>query len=362
MVLLPLAGYQALFCEAAQKLYATDLFAAVVARRLAEGPAPLDSIIAACVRLGMAPTGVADAVMALLGLWSDSGLLAIAPPLDREVSGRFRFELAGVAIDVSVIGDAPLPDIDWPALCTEPAGVPAACSWQIRAGPQRGAEPDVVIARNGGIACIVKPAEAVPTLKAGLVDSVLRATDRIALHTAMLVRHGRALLLSGAPGAGKSTLAVGLTMAGFGYAGDDIALLDEDAMLQGVAFHPTLKQGSWDLLPACRDVLAAGRVHRRRDGAVLRYLPVSESCRDRHEAGWIVVLDRQEGAPARIDPIEPLAALETLLQGAFSRSGRSSVSDLRVLGQLVSGATCWRLTYGNLEGAVELLDRATKAA
>ncbi len=369
VAVLSLAGHDALFCEAAQKLYALDAFAAVIARRLADAPTPFDSLIAYCVRRGMDPSGAADAVAALVTLWSRADLLAVAPPIQGEVAGRFRFDLAGMPMDVSVIGDGLLQAIDWPALAElpmAPAPVVSAAtqtvrSWQIRPGPSRGDEPDVIIAREGRPASIVPLAEAVPTLKARLVDNVLRATDRIALHAAALVRRGRALLLSGEPGAGKSTLATALTLAGLGYAGDDIALLDGDAMVQGIAFHPTLKRGSWDLLPAYRDALSESRVHRRADGAVLRYLPMSEPCTGRYPVGWIALLDRGEGASARIDRIEPLAALEALLKGAFARTGRSTLADIRVLSQVVSRATCWRLSYENLDQAVELLDRATRA-
>jgi hypothetical protein len=54
--------------------------------------------------------------------------------------------------------------------------------------------------------------------------------DLFFLHAAVLVRHGRAVLLVGPSGAGKSTAAWALVRHGFRYAGDELAPVDVERM------------------------------------------------------------------------------------------------------------------------------------
>jgi hypothetical protein len=57
-----------------------------------------------------------------------------------------------------------------------------------------------------------------------------RRADLLFLHAAALEHAGRAVLLVGASGAGKSTAAWGLTHEGFGYLSDELAPLDPETL------------------------------------------------------------------------------------------------------------------------------------
>ncbi|TCM15328.1 Hpr(Ser) kinase/phosphatase [Novosphingobium sp. PhB165] len=353
-----LSDRDALFCETAQKLYALDPFAALVARELTSGPAPLGRLIASCTRHGMDRQDAEDAVTALISLWSGAELLAVVPGSTDEVMRRFPLDLGGIPIDVEI--GASLGSLAMPAAARKRPDAEAVPCWQIRRWGTHVALPKVVISRHGKPASIARLDQAIPKLKARLVDDVLTASDRIALHCALLVRGNRALLLSGAPGAGKSTLSVALTAAGFGYAADDVTLLDHAGMVQGLSFYPTLKRGSWHLLPGYGDVIGRTAVHQRLDGATLRYLPMPEPRTGIYPVDWIVLLARDDGMPAELNPLEPLATLEVLLQGAYARTGRSTLSDVQMLSRLVGRAQCRRLSYANLDEAVRLLHLATE--
>lgn len=52
----------------------------------------------------------------------------------------------------------------------------------------------------------------------------------IQIHAAVLSKDGRGLILAGAPGAGKTTLAAALLMRGWQYATDEFALIDPDTL------------------------------------------------------------------------------------------------------------------------------------
>ena len=70
-----------------------------------------------------------------------------------------------------------------------------------------------------------------------------RGTYELVFDAAALVRNGRMLLVSGHPGAGKTTLTLALVDAGFGFAGDDLALLNSEGRVTGVPFAPAIKAG-----------------------------------------------------------------------------------------------------------------------
>ncbi|WP_395336025.1 hypothetical protein WBP06_18690 [Novosphingobium sp. BL-8H] len=354
--LIAFPGREALFCEAAQELYAIDPLGALIAHGLAAQATAVDGLVQHCVDHGVDAGAAPDAVAALMRLWSDAGLLAAIPEANGETARRLRFRLADQSIDVTI--DAPCPPIVLPVPAVEKAAPSSVPCWHLLSETSGS---DIILARAGRPARIVTPEQAVPTLKARLVEDALAASGRIALHAASLVRQGRALLLCGDPGAGKSTLCVALTGAGYGYAADDVTLIDADGAAQGLCFFPTLKAGSWNLVPHCCTALERAPVHRRLDGALLRYVPMPEPQTGRYPVGWIVLLDRRDDVPAKLDPVDPVTALQTLFRGAYSSKGRSSAADVRMMGELVAGAQCLRLTYSSLPEAVDLLDRAGQA-
>ncbi|MFL5236033.1 MAG: PqqD family peptide modification chaperone, partial [Rhizomicrobium sp.] len=92
-------------------------------------------------------------------------------------------------------------------------------------------------------ACVARCAinELAPTLKAFISEQImLRSSPDVVFHAACLLSAGNGLLVSGRPGAGKTTLALHLMEAGFEYAADDIVLIAPDGRVTGVPFAPAL--------------------------------------------------------------------------------------------------------------------------
>jgi hypothetical protein len=204
--------------------------------------------------------------------------------------------------------------------------------------------------------------EAATVVKGQLLTEVLERADyELALHGAALVRDDRILLLSGRPGAGKTTLTLALVEAGFGFAGDDVVLLDAAGRGLGLPFAPAVKAGAWPLLAPRFPGLAAAPVFRRPDRRRVRYpVPHATAPQRPRALGWVVLLDRATAGAAALEPIDPAGALRGLLDGAFALERELTSAGFDALTEVVGSAETWRLSYAGLDDAVALLDGACR--
>jgi DNA polymerase III delta prime subunit len=191
-----------------------------------------------------------------------------------------------------------------------------------------------------------EPDALAPTLKALVTAQVLaRAREKIVFHAACLSHRGQALLISGAPGAGKTTLALQLAARGFGYCGDDIALIAPDASVTGLPFAPTVKSGAWEIVGEVWPELTTTPVHRRPDGKHVKYLRLDDIDPEPHPVGWIVFLRRESGASTRFVPLEAVDAMQRIIDGACSPTRQLSLASFRALRRMLAGAPAVELIY-----------------
>jgi hypothetical protein len=199
------------------------------------------------------------------------------------------------------------------------------------------------------------------TLKTHLLDAVLEGDSyEIALHAAALSRDDRLLMLCGVPGAGKTTLALALTHEGFGFAGDDVTLLDATGRAIGIPFAAATKPGAWRVLRKYWPNLQEAPVFRRPDRKRVRYLvPDGIASSAPREVGWVVLLHRcRNSDEPRLEAIDPAGALCGMLNGAFAARCELSVDAFRVLMRVIGSAATYCLHYSRLGAAAELLRRA----
>ena len=194
-----------------------------------------------------------------------------------------------------------------------------------------------------------------PNLKGGLTSRLTASVADGFLAHGGLVAGPRRLFLSGAPGAGKSTLALALAQAGFQCLSDDIVHVDPRGHMRGAPFPPGLKSGAWPLLGAVIDGLDALPIHRRADGQLVRFLPSQVTPGDARPLDAFVVLDRRPEGPAELTPLSGLEAVRILLAGAFAAAGRISAGQVRGLAAAFAAARCVTLRYSDLPGAVRAL-------
>jgi HprK-related kinase A len=118
-------------------------------------------------------------------------------------------------------------------------------------GPRHYLRPQIVFTFDGMTPFKPLPADhAFPSLEWGLNWCIAgHAHHYLMLHAAVLEKNGRAVILPGDPGAGKSTLTAALTLSGFRLLSDELTLLDRnDGMLVPLARPVSLKNASIEVI------------------------------------------------------------------------------------------------------------------
>ncbi|HEY8574438.1 hypothetical protein [Phenylobacterium sp.] len=337
-----LGAAAALFSERAQQLYGLNPTADAIWQALAAGVAAED------IAADLGPQG-AEYVDACLQPWLAAGFLVPADLVTGAPTSEHHLSIAGLAcriaihghLDLSAFAQFAAPAAEAPLQLT---AVEHPLGWFLLVGDApRGLFP---------------PNRIVSELKAVLTDELTRAVGGGAflIHAGLLAHERRGLLVSGHPGAGKTTLTLALAARGFGYGSDDIVRVDA-GRLEGVPFSPASKSGAWDLaapyVPVVRDL----PVHLRGDGQQVRYVPTAGfEAGDVDSLGWVLLLDRRAGARPVLEPVPPMAVLTELLASAFAADHRLSADALEAFAAQLAAADCRRLVYSDLAEAVAAIE------
>ncbi|HEU5277044.1 MAG TPA: hypothetical protein VFU97_25525 [Xanthobacteraceae bacterium] len=209
-------------------------------------------------------------------------------------------------------------------------------------------------------AVVQAPDQVMPTIKAQLTETVLQlARYQLALHAAVLERKGRAVLIVGPPGAGKTTLCLALVAAGMTFAGDDIVLLRAGGLAQGVPFPAAVKSGSWKFERCFARTLDKAPIHRRGDGQEVKYLRPRAVASGSYPIRAVILLDRRnQAAEPSLDPLHPVDALRAIIAGAFTPSQALDGAGFSSLVDGLTGADCYMLSYGDPKTAAAAIGAA----
>lgn len=227
-----------------------------------------------------------------------------------------------------------------------------------------------IITKGGGHVLIV---DSTPVYRCDSVDQIAPLANRylysasvekggysFAIHAAAVSDGKKCLLLPGAAGTGKTSLAAALMHSGFRYLTDDLAILDRETLrVRGAPFSLCVKDDGLDLLAPYYPELPGLPAHLRWDGKRARYLtPPASAFHNEPErsypAGWIVFPFRVLQLPTSLEPLSPAQALRRLVAECFTPVRLDRVK-VRSLVRWIQSAACFEMPMSSLPEAVKLL-------
>jgi len=338
-----------LFSEAAQKIYELNDMAAYIWCSLLDDK-PAEAICDDLATFGLEPVAARNHLSQALQRWFKLGLLGADWKLSE--SHSFSGSVGKLAINIHA-SSRPLTELLSPLFC------------EVGSVIDRAEDTFEVVEMNGSAHIFHNKAyvarcrdnEVAPTLKAYITEQVvLRSAPDISFHGACLLLAGKGVLVSGRPGAGKSTLAFHLMEAGFEYVADDVLLIAPDGRATGVLFAPALKRGAWSMIEKFRPDLRVTPVHTRPDGKKVRYL---SSPRTAHRGsvpiGWIIFIKRAPNIALTFSPLTQLETISRLIDASYSPTGKLTNQAFGAIKRTVAEAKCFELQYCNAPEATDAI-------
>jgi len=178
----------------------------------------------------------------------------------------------------------------------------------------------------------------------------------LTIHSAVLERHGRALILPAPPGSGKSTLCASLLLNGWRLLSDEMTLLDPDTGLVTPFPRPvSLKNQSIDIIrnrdknvvigPVAFDTLKGNVAHMRAPADSLR------RANEKALPAWVVFPKYMTNAPAQLTPRGKATSFMQLAENSFNQSAHG-LRGFNALTRLIDQCDCYDFSYGHLDEAM----------
>jgi HprK-related kinase A len=183
-----------------------------------------------------------------------------------------------------------------------------------------------------------------------------RPLGYLLIHAAVVERGGRALLMPGFPGAGKSTLCAALThLAEWRLLSDELAILDPgDGLLRPHPRPISLKNASIGIVanfPAAR----IGRTYTdTRKGTIAHAAcPRGSLSRADEPAAprWLVFPKFEPGTALKLEPVSRAQAFAWIAEHSFNNE-RMGDAGFQSLCELLGACDCNELVYGSTEDAL----------
>ncbi len=233
------------------------------------------------------------------------------------------------------------------------------------AGPRRWIRPQVRFEVDGHAPFKPLPAaQAYAMLEWGMNWCIAaHAHHYLLLHAAVLERNGRAVILPGDPGAGKSTLTAALMLAGWRLLSDEMAMIDRgDGLLVPLARPVSLKNRSIDIIRAFDARAVFGEValdtHK---GTVAHLRPSAESVArmtEKARAAHVVFPRWREGASSSLRPRAKADAFMHNATHAFNYSLLGRLA-FELNAALIDACDCWDFEYSDLDDALRVFEELT---
>lgn len=180
------------------------------------------------------------------------------------------------------------------------------------------------------------------------------------IHAAVVERGGRAAILPGPPGAGKSTLCAALVTRGWRLLSDELALLDMDTnLLYGMCRPVNLKNASIGIIQRfAPEVVMTHPVSDTSKGTIALMRPPAGSVGmvDRPaRPAWVVVPRYSAESSPVLEAHRKAETFMLLAQQSFNYDIHGT-HGFSAVGRLIDACRCLRFTYSDLDDAVRAFD------
>jgi HprK-related kinase A len=185
-----------------------------------------------------------------------------------------------------------------------------------------------------------------------------RANQYVMIHAAVLERDGRALVLPGVTGAGKSTLCAGLAHRGWRLLSDEFALIRPgDGALMPWPRPISLKNVSIDVIRRwAPDAYLSTPVPNTNKGTVAHVRPPADSVRRAAELAvpaWLVFPTFEAGAAPALTRVPKARAFFRLADCSFNYESLG-IRGFRTLSRMIDGCDTYEFRYSRLDDALRL--------
>lgn len=210
-------------------------------------------------------------------------------------------------------------------------------------------------------------AHAHPLFEWGLNWCVATASGvHAVIHSAVVERDGRALVLPGQPGAGKSTLCAALSLSGWRLLSDELTIVSHaDKQVQAVPRPISLKGNSIDLIqqhyPLADMTAPVANTHK---GAIAYARAPSAAVAATQQSapiGYIVFPRYMPGAELVYEPLSRAAALTELMKHTFN-VGLLGAEGFESLAQAIAHADCYAVEYGDLASILQWIETTCRSS
>jgi HprK-related kinase A len=209
--------------------------------------------------------------------------------------------------------------------------------------------------------------QALPIFEWGLNWCVATyAHQFLVLHAAVIAKGERAVIMPGAPGAGKSTLTAGLVSRGWRLLSDELTLISPaTGLISGMGRPISLKNQSIEVI---RGFVPSARISREAHdtgkGRVALLKAPSASVAQlgqQARAEWIIFPKYLSGSPAALERRPKAPTMFSFLNNCFNY-GLHGRQGFDALASVVDACQCYHFTYADLNEAVAIFDRLAAPA
>jgi HprK-related kinase A len=210
-------------------------------------------------------------------------------------------------------------------------------------------------------------AQAYPLFEWGLNWCISHyAHQYVILHAAVIEKNGKAVVMPGSPGSGKSTLCAALVHRGWRLLSDELALISaDDGSLTALARPVGLKNESIGVIQRFAPGAEFGPLtHDTRKGTIA-HMGAPKGCVERvHEKAvptWLIFPRYQADVRCQLSEREKCSAFMEAAKQGFNYS-LQGITGFRTLRRLIDNCACFDFTYSVLQDAIEVFDNLQVAS